>query len=297
MRRTATLLLVLAVIFSVMTPCGALAAEEEDTSGIEWKQYHYVDADGNDTNDTVLVNDPYFEGAYIKSQNNAYKAYLQVRVDGEHVDLAISMDNETLYEWPGDYTFTVNVYASSSLTAPFTGTLNQSNKRIVLDSDAKDFIAQDMRMLTSETGIEIVPDANLGSFQFILPHDGNFRDLYDAEEARNWNNASETNNAAGASSNSVTPAFKAEIDEYVAYFKTAAKKVQNNDFDDGLVGVVDLLGFINEFMNEYDTFMQYGESATTQADKDYYEKALSTVNMTMNAGFIGSAIKGLFGTD
>ncbi len=296
MKRTAALFLVLAIIFSVMTPCWALAAEE-NAPDIEWKLYCYQDADGNATDDMLIANDPFFEGAYIRSENNAYAAYLKVRVDKECMDLTISKDNDTLYEWPADCTFTVNVYASSSLTGSFPAAIKKGGKMIALDDDARDFIVQDMRMLSGETGIEIVPDANMGIFQFILPHDGNFRDLYDAEEARNWSNASAANNAAGASSNSVTPAFKAEIDRYVVYFKTVAEKVQNNDFADGLVGVVDILGFTNEVLNEYDAFKQYGESATTQADKDYYEKALSTVNLTINAGVIGSAIKGLFGTD
>lgn len=286
MRRTAALFLVLAIIFSVMTPCGALAAEEEP-SGIEWQSYYYVDADGNETNDTVLVNDPYFEGAYIKSQNNAYKAYLQVRVDGEHVDLAISMDNETLYEWPGDYTFTVNVYASSSLTAPFTGTVKQGSTRIVLDSDARDFIAQDMRMLTSETGIEIIPDADLGAFQFILPHDGSFRDLYDAEEARNWNNASAANNAGGTSSDTVTPAFKETVDAYYQHFHDLAAAVQDANLQGG-VGVLDIIKIAAQAWSDYQQFKEFGESATTQADRDYYESIRGEVLIYLTTGALGA---------
>lgn len=196
-------------------------------------------------------------------------------------------DNETLYEWPDDYTFTVNVYASSSLTAPFTGTLNRSSKRIVLDSDAKDFIAQDLRMLAGETGIEIIPDANLGSFQFILPHDGNFRDLYDAEEARNWSTASVANNTSGTSSDTVTPEFKETIDAYYYYFHNLAAEVENANLQGG-VGVLDIIKIAAQAWSDYQQFKEFGESATTQADRDYYESIRSEVLIYLTTGALGA---------
>ena len=294
MKRTAILLLAVAVMFSAMMPCGALAAEVP--SGIVWESYHYVDADGNDTNDTVIINEPQISGLRVLSEEEYYPdVSLTMRVDADSVDFAVSAAGDTAILRPENaQSVEVGVSTSSSLTYIYEGKLTSSDRVLLDDPEARAVIVQDMRMLTDDTIIVIRYDTGL-MYSFAVPHDGNFRELFDFEEERGWNNASDTGSGSGSGSGSssasdpVSPGFKTEIDGYVQYFMQKAQEAEQKDFS-GIVGVANLALFVGEVMTEYDAFKQYGESATTQADKAYYENALFTVQYYLTAGTIGTVV-------
>ena len=77
----------------------------------------------------------------------------------------------------------VVVQQSSCLQQEFIGTVQDGSNEICLDSDGSDFIIMDMRMQAGETIIQISLDTE--SYLFVLPHDSNFRELYD-EQKTDW---------------------------------------------------------------------------------------------------------------
>lgn len=283
MKRTITLFLVLAVMFCVVLPCGAWAAEESSAEVI-WRSYHYTDQNGDAIEEMVMVNDPMIEGVYTTAQNERYRVYLEMWIDATDVGLFISGDGETYLTSNETYDLTVNIYTDSSLNLTYAGIVEKGGVVFNVDPDARTFIAQDMRMASGVTGIEIVNNATGELFQFILPHDGNFRDQYDAQEEQGWRRELTASDKSG-----VTPEFKEKIDAYFTYFHDLAADMESDGVQGG-VGALDAIMIGVQAWGNYQDFKQLGESATTQADKDYYESVRAEVWVYLTTGALGAYV-------
>lgn len=260
----------------------------EDAPGMEWSSHYYVDVEGNFTGRTVLVSDSSIEGISVKSQDEVTPVYLKLRIDGEEADLSIGSDGENFHVWTGNGSVTVNVFASSSESASYKGTVAENSEWIVLGADARNFLARDMRMPEGETVIEI-PNSNGdgGGFRFVLSHDGNFSEIYDMEEARQWYEPSLVENAGGSEPASVTPEFKEKVDEYFTYFHDVAAQVEDASIQGG-VGVLDAIALAAQVWSDYQEFKELGESASTQADREYFENVRSQVVLYLTTGALGA---------
>lgn len=162
---------------------------ETDDEMEVWVTDYYIDNNGQYTDERMIRNKKLFQGIATTILGDTFPAYLGVVVDEEGILLTVTEDGESLIIFE-EFSGTIPIYVrqSTCLEDEFDGTVTAENDRIRVDSSGSAFIIQDMRMLSGETIVNISnPRSGIVLYQFVIPHDSNFRKLYDSEK-ENWSN-------------------------------------------------------------------------------------------------------------
>lgn len=202
-----------------------------------------------------------------------------MNVDAAGVFFRLSRNGESFLKAEGSFNVSVVVQQSSCLQQEFIGTVQDGSNKICLDSDGSDFIIMDMRMQAGETIIQISLDTE--SYLFVLPHDSNFRELYDEQKAKGWFEnvwsalecVDENYQPTGSTVMSTTGLFQG--------VHTSADGTQGESY---LLMEINASGV---------GFAKLDRSQFTQAEEEYYNNAYNKAVEYLQVGMIGGMITGI----
>lgn len=302
------LAVVMSTVIAVMGAGVSCYAEEQSTQNQAeipnmWGPYLYNNAEANNI---FLRTDELFPGAIMTESGETFYAYVSMAVDAYGVAFQISVDGQSALLV--NESAAILVTQSSCLEGEYTAYC-EDMYRLRLDTDGSDFILQDMRMLTGETTVQIAnpaPDVQL--MVVYLPHNANFRDLYD-EMNGNWTYTPDVSAVPQAGTDSADTGSDATTDspsdfqQLMAYYEQICEKyvaqLENIDLDNG--GISDFVhGYvgISKLEEAYSYLQNVDVNSLSESDRAAYEQTKNIYDLYIAGGILkigGSILDELFG--